>query len=287
MDIDKNWLPVVPMKRVILHWTAGTHKANSTDLKAYHLLVEGDGKVVRGNASIALNSTPLKTGYAAHTLNANSESIGISLCCMGNATEVPFNAGKWPMTKKQFDTLIELVRIVCEAYKIPITPKTVLTHAEVQNNLGIQQRNKWDYTRLAFDPSLVGAKAIGDHIRERVATVPTTESLPPLPDGAQLVAINFAGTMTGNRNPTFSRPNRVLDNAVGAVPVGLTLQLTGANDDGSWLSIVTPAGYQGWVQRASVKLVDAPTPEMPTTPNPLRVKLNEIRRLLDELEAEL
>ena len=51
--IPDAWLPAVPMKRVHGHWTAGGHEANETDRKAYHLLVEGDGKLVRGIPSIA------------------------------------------------------------------------------------------------------------------------------------------------------------------------------------------------------------------------------------------
>ena len=47
--IPDAWLPAVPMKRVHGHWTAGGHEANETDRKAYHLLVEGDGKLVRGS----------------------------------------------------------------------------------------------------------------------------------------------------------------------------------------------------------------------------------------------
>src|SRR5690606_21599103 len=51
---------------------------------------------------------------------------------------------------------------------IAVTPKTVLTHAEVQANLGIKQRNKWDIAVLPFDRKVVGAKAIGDKLRSEV-----------------------------------------------------------------------------------------------------------------------
>jgi hypothetical protein len=59
----------------------------------------------------------------------------------------------------------------CRRYDIPVTPKTVLSHAEVQNNLGIKQRGKWDISRLAVDPSMNGAKACGDLLRASVAAV--------------------------------------------------------------------------------------------------------------------
>lgn len=158
------------MQRVICHWTGGTHKASAFDRQHYHLLIESDGKIVRGIPSINLNESPAKKGYAAHTLNCNSGSIGVSLCCMGgnDVRESPFNAGKFPMTKAQWDMLSTVVAQLCKTYGIPVTEKTVLSHAEVQANLGIRQRNKWDYTRLAFDPSIVGAKAIGDRLRAEV-----------------------------------------------------------------------------------------------------------------------
>ncbi|PDT47436.1 N-acetylmuramoyl-L-alanine amidase [Sinorhizobium fredii] len=159
------WMPAAKMERIILHWTAGAHKASEFDRSHYHILIEDDGKLIRGIPSIKLNEAPAKKGYAAHTLGCNSGSIGISLCCMAGANEAPFAPGKYPMTRKQWDGLTSVVADLCRRYSIPITDKTVLSHAEVQNNLGIQQRNKWDITRLAFDPSIKGAKACGDKLR--------------------------------------------------------------------------------------------------------------------------
>lgn len=168
MIVPDDWMPKAKMSRVIVHWTAGAHKATDFDRQHYHILIEGDGKLVRGIPSIKLNEVPAKKGYAAHTLNCNSGSIGVSLCCMAGAVESPFKAGSFPMTEKQFDTLAEVVADLCKAYDIDVSPKTVLSHAEVQTNLGIKQRGKWDYTRLAFDPSVIGAKACGDKLRAAV-----------------------------------------------------------------------------------------------------------------------
>lgn len=166
--IPEAWLPPAKMQRIICHWTAGSHKANSTDKAHYHILIEGDGKLVRGNASITANQSPLASNYAAHTKNCNTGSIGISLCCMANAIESPFNPGPYPMQKVQAEVLIACLAQLCAAYDIIVSPKTVLTHAEVQPNLGITQNGKWDYTRLPFNSKLVGYKAIGDELRKRV-----------------------------------------------------------------------------------------------------------------------
>ncbi|MQW00737.1 N-acetylmuramoyl-L-alanine amidase [Sinorhizobium medicae] len=163
--VPADWMPAAKMERVICHWTAGAHKASDFDRSHYHILIEDDGKLIRGIPSIELNEAPAKKGYAAHTLSANSGSIGISLCCMGGANEAPFDPGQYPMTREQWDALTSVVAVLCRGYSIPVTDKTVLSHAEVQNNLGIQQRGKWDFTRLAFDHSVKGAKACGDKLR--------------------------------------------------------------------------------------------------------------------------
>jgi hypothetical protein len=42
--IPATWMPDADMRRIHIHWTAGRHKANATDLASYHVLIEGDGK---------------------------------------------------------------------------------------------------------------------------------------------------------------------------------------------------------------------------------------------------
>lgn len=169
--VATEWMPAAPMKRIIVHWTAGGHIASSLDREHYHILVEGDGTLVRGHPWISDNvnvaGKPAHE-YAAHTLNANSGSVGVSLCCMAGATESPFSAGRAPMTRAQWNAMTSVVADLCRRYGIAVTDKTVLSHAEVQTDLGIQQRGKWDFTRLAFDPSVVGAKACGDKMRAEV-----------------------------------------------------------------------------------------------------------------------
>lgn len=164
--VPLSWMPAAQMSRIIVHWTAGSHRASGLDRSHYHLLIEGDGKLVRGIPPISLNDAHgCKPGYAAHTLNCNTGSIGVSLCCMAGAVESPFNAGPAPMTRVQWDALPGVLADLCRRYGIPITPKTVLSHAEVQPVLNIQQRGKWDISRLAFDHCLVGATACGDAMR--------------------------------------------------------------------------------------------------------------------------
>jgi hypothetical protein len=167
--VPAEWMPPAKMKRVHVHWTAGKSKASDEDRDHYHILIEDDGKLVRGKPSIALNAGPLKAGYAAHTLNANSGAIGVSLCGMRGAQESPFDSGSAPITPTQWAQLARVVADLCERYGIPVTPETVLSHAEVQETLGIHQRGKWDIARLPWNPKLVGATAVGNDLRAAVS----------------------------------------------------------------------------------------------------------------------
>lgn len=161
-----DWMPDANMKGIVVHWTAGHHKASSNDRAHYHFLIEDDGKLIRGIPSVDLNSLPkAKKGYAAHTLNCNTGFIGVSLCCMANAIESPFKAGDAPMTRTQWQKLPSVLAQLCKRYNIKVSPTTLLSHAEVSKNLGIPQKGKWDISRLAFDSSIVGAKACGDIMR--------------------------------------------------------------------------------------------------------------------------
>lgn len=166
--IPPEWLPNVPMQRIIVHWTAGTNEASEFDREHYHLLVEGGGKVVRGKPSIALNVTPVQAGYAAHTRAANSGSIGVALCGMANAMETPFFAGPFPINEAQWDQMLIVLAELCRAYDIAPERETLLSHAEVQGTLKINQAGKWDITRLPFPPQISGALAVGDYMRGRV-----------------------------------------------------------------------------------------------------------------------
>lgn len=166
--IPADWMPWAQMQRIIVHWTAGGNKASATDRKHYHLLVEGDGKLVRGDPPITANAAPIKAGYAAHTLNCNTGSIGVSLCGMAGAVERPFSPGKSPITMQQWAALPAILAALCRRYSIPVTPGTLLSHAEVQATLGIAQRGKWDIAILPFDPSINTARKVGDQMRAAV-----------------------------------------------------------------------------------------------------------------------
>ena len=160
------------MQRIIWHWTAGGHTANATDMRHYHVIIQGDGRVVMGNSPISANARIANPNdgstYAAHTRGLNTGSIGVALAAMRGAKESPFNSGPSPITPAQVDALVRVTADLCREYGIPVTDKTVLSHAEVQARLGVAQRGKWD---IAWLPGMARAGdplAIGDGLRDRV-----------------------------------------------------------------------------------------------------------------------
>jgi hypothetical protein len=159
------------MQRIILHWTAGGGRASDVDRRAYHRLVEYDGTIVAGTHEIADNVVTADGDYAAHTRHLNTGSIGVALCGMHGAREAPFDPGPSPITERQWRAACILIADLAHQHSIPITPQTVLTHAEVEPVLGVPQRGKWDITRLPFRRDLAGAIPVGEYLREMVRQV--------------------------------------------------------------------------------------------------------------------
>ena len=156
------------LRRTITHWTAGGNRANDLDRQHYHFIVEHDGNIVQGKKEPEDNIVTSDGDYAAHVLNLNTGSIGVAMAGMHGAVESPFDAGPSPITEKQFEAHCLLLAELHRQYSIPITPKTCLTHAEVEPTLGVKQKGKWDITRLPFKPEIRGAIPVGDYMRERV-----------------------------------------------------------------------------------------------------------------------
>ncbi|MFM8297978.1 MAG: N-acetylmuramoyl-L-alanine amidase [Microcystis aeruginosa] len=168
--VPTTWMPNCSMKRIIIHWTAGEHKASSNDKSHYHILIEDDGKLVRGTHSIKDNVSTADNVYAAHTALFGTGSIGVSVCCMSGAVENPFKAGSFPMTQTQWGTMAQVVAELCDFYDIEVTAKTVLGHGEVEREFPNKpQGGKWDPMVLPWDTSL-SKKQVGDQFRTLVKT---------------------------------------------------------------------------------------------------------------------
>lgn len=165
--IPKADLDNAKMKRIIVHWTAGAHRASDLDRQHYHYMIQGDGQVVAGRYRPADNEKTGDRHYAAHTRGTNTGSIGVALCAMAGAQESPFRPGSHPFSESQWQRMTEVVAQLCHHYQIPVTEKTVLGHGEVQKNLKIKQNGKWDPMVLPFNPSLSKAE-VGEKLRADV-----------------------------------------------------------------------------------------------------------------------
>lgn len=154
------------MKRIIVHWTAGTYKPNAEDLEHYHYLIDGEGEVHNGKYKPEDNENCNGGCYAAHTGGGNTGSIGVSLCGMFGYVNRS-DCGKYPLTKVQCERAFKLIAELSKKYNISITPQNVMTHYE----FGLKHPNttsagKIDINFLPPYPE-VTASGIGDFIRNK------------------------------------------------------------------------------------------------------------------------
>jgi hypothetical protein len=158
------------LNKIVWHWTGGAKGLNTIEADAYHFIIQWDGKVEAGLDKPEDNIPPLRQGaYAAHTLNLNSNSIGIAVDAMAGAVERPFNKGSNPITEPQVESLVHLTARLCLKYGIPLSRKTTLSHAEVEPTLKVKQRQKWDITWLPGMTKPLDPVIIGDQLRARTA----------------------------------------------------------------------------------------------------------------------
>lgn len=155
------------MKRIIIHWTAGTYQPNSTEFEHYHYLINNDGLVIKGKHNVQDNKNCTDGNYASHTGGGNTGSIGVAVCGMlgyVNRNKV----GKYPLTPVQCERMYKLVAELCKSYAIPITPDTVMTHYEFgQKHPKTTSYGKIDITWLP-NCRVVKKEEFGDFIRNKV-----------------------------------------------------------------------------------------------------------------------
>lgn len=155
--------------RLHLHWTAGGPGITPVERDSYHYITDAKGCTWSGGFLPEANIPPLEKGkYAAHTLNANSWAIGLALDAMYGAVEVPFDKGLHPITEVQLRGAMEFAAGLCRKYDIPVGPTRVLTHAEVQGNLGIKQNGKWDIMWIPGMEKAGKPREVGDVLRAMI-----------------------------------------------------------------------------------------------------------------------
>lgn len=156
------------MKRIIIHWTAGTYQPNNTDFEHYHYLIDGDGVVVKGKYTPEDNLNCNDGKYAAHTGGGNTGSIGVAMCGMsGYSPTKGISSTKYPLTKIQCERCFKLVAELCKKYNLQVTPQTVMTHYEFgKTHPNTSSAGKIDITCLP--EYLISSEKIGEFIRNKV-----------------------------------------------------------------------------------------------------------------------
>lgn len=154
------------LRRIIIHWTAGTGQPNCTEYEHYHYLVNADGVVIKGKYSPEDNENCNDGEYAAHTGGGNTGSIGLALCGM-NGFVSRSKVGRYPLNKEQCERFFKLIAQVASKYKIPIDPTHVMTHYEFgKKNPKTSSVGKIDIVYLPPYPEISQDK-VGNFIRSK------------------------------------------------------------------------------------------------------------------------
>lgn len=153
------------MKRIIIHWTAGSYQPNATDLEHYHYIIDSEGNVHNGKYKPEDNENCQDGRYAQHTGGGNTGSIGVALCGMCGFTGVN-NVGKYPLTKKQVESMFKFCAELCKKYNISVS--NVMTHYEFGKlHPSTSSAGKIDIIYLPPYPDITTDK-IGDFIRNKI-----------------------------------------------------------------------------------------------------------------------
>jgi len=155
---------------IIWHWTAGRNKPSKDDLKHYNDVFDHEGNQYDGAArpEHQANYDWRKGIGVSHTKSANTGRIGMSVAGMYNANGWPMKWGTHPITWEGIDAMLERTAMYCKKFWIPNSRWSTLSHAEVQQTLGIKQNNKWDYMVLPGDTKPRDAVVVGDILRKRM-----------------------------------------------------------------------------------------------------------------------
>ncbi len=198
------------MKRIIIHWSAGTYKPNSVETEHYHYLIDYE-KDVNEKASVRkgkckpednLNCTN-GSKYAAHTGGGNTSSIGVALCGMFGFYDIR-HIGNYPLKPVQMEVCYELCARLCIKYKIPISKETIMTHYEFgKKNPYTTSRGKQDIVYLSTNPSLPAGK-IGDFIRNKIKWYYEKLSLKLKPD--EVVEVEISKTSKARAKELIKTP---------------------------------------------------------------------------------
>lgn len=156
------------MKRIIIHWTAGTYFPTEHERDCYHFLFDNNGKKFVGTFTPEAQQDVCRDGkYAQHTGGGNTGSVGVAMCGMCGFKDKN-NVGLYPLTQKQCEACFYFVAELCQKYNIPVTSQTVLTHFEFgRRNPKTSSAGKIDIIHLP-PYNWVEQNDVGSFIRSKV-----------------------------------------------------------------------------------------------------------------------
>ena len=152
------------LRRIIIHWTAGTYSPNPCDLKHYHFLVDNSGEVRKGGYVPEDNICCNDGIYAAHTKQGNTGSIGIAMCGMHNFKNSN-DTGSYPLTKKQCESCFKECARLVKKYNLEID--NIYTHYEF-NKLKNIKTGKIDIIHLPPYPEIKKDEIL-DFIKNKIS----------------------------------------------------------------------------------------------------------------------
>jgi hypothetical protein len=162
------------IKRVHWHWTASTYRVTDKVKSHYNHVYDHNGIEYEGGSPAIDQADYSPNGKGvSHTLNANTGAVGLSCVSMAGAdvnwgTSV-VSVGEFPITWDSIDSMLKRTAFYCKLYDIKPSRWTTLTHCEVQTNIGIRQRGKWDIRVLPNDLfKLLSERQAGDILRKRM-----------------------------------------------------------------------------------------------------------------------
>jgi hypothetical protein len=161
------------LHRIIWHWSGGLKVPTKEDLKHYNDMHDHEGNSYDGaaRAEHQANYDWRKGVGVSHSRNCNTGTIGQAVAGMHGAEGWP--TLKWhshAITWPGIDSMLERSAEYCKEFDIPVTKWSTLSHAEIEQTLGIKQNNKWDYMVLPGDSSVRNAVVIGNILRNRMIT---------------------------------------------------------------------------------------------------------------------
>lgn len=154
-------------RRIINHWTAGTHTPNADDLHHYHFLIDGEAKIHKGVYPIQANDNCKDSVYAMHTGGGNTKSIGVALCGMLGYRS-PSHVGGYCINKYQIEAMYKLnAELLIKEGWDKATPENLMTHYEFGLlNPSTSSAGKIDITFLPPVPH-IQPDEVGDFIRQK------------------------------------------------------------------------------------------------------------------------